>query len=90
MPKNDKIRHADLSKMTDNDLINELVYFENHAYEIGDNIKKRIIKMLNEIYRIATKTEKPTVPLWKLHEDQQSATDRMQAIIEELEYRRLP
>lgn len=91
MPKNNnRTRHADLAKMHDNNLINELVYLETHAYQIGDNIKARIKKMLKDSYIGGLKLEPLQVPIWKLHEDHQSATDRMQAIIEELEYRQIP
>jgi len=85
MPKNNNIlRHPELSKITDKQLLIEMQYecdAANESYmkcrEVIECLKRRI--PINN-----------TVPLWRLNEDAQLHADRFQAIIDEINYRQIP
>lgn len=82
------IIHPDLSKMTDKQLEKELIYLDSHAISISAEIITRRVDIIARQYHLSYNTH--TIPLWKLHEDYQACTDRMLAIVEELQYRQIP
>lgn len=76
------IRHADLSKMTDQQLQIELLYCYSACQSAGARVQEAI-------HNIRTHRPNP-IPVWRLHEDYQIHTERLQAIIEEIQYRQIP
>lgn len=73
--------------MTDRQLEKELIYLEGHCVDISTAIHNSVRAILIGL----VKTMPPqAVPLWKRHEDHQACTDRIQAIVEELNYRAIP
>lgn len=78
------IRHHDLAKLSTKELQAELLYLDGHANEINKAIQGRIAQMMLGIQYAVS------IPIWKLHEDYSACTDRMQAIVEEIEFRKTP
>lgn len=79
------IRHSDLSKLSDMELELELTYTAQNHFNIYREINTRITMLIKQ-HRVVVFQ----VPTWKLHEDLSAAADRIEAIIEEIEYRQIP
>jgi alanine-alpha-ketoisovalerate/valine-pyruvate aminotransferase len=76
------VRHADLSKMSDKILRLE-------AQQLFDNIqalhKKLGISLIDRMNR-----QHCAVPSWKYMQDMQITVDRLEAVLDELNYRSIP
>ena len=85
------IRHPDLSRLTDLQLSKELDYTINQIMRAPVRIWDQC-RLLEHIARHPEIGAKPTalVPFWKLHEDYMLHTERLQHIVDEIEYRRIP
>lgn len=85
-----QVRYSDLSKLTDVELAAEMEYLYTRG--IPDKIKT--VSTFCQIFRHPTDYKRlretfQVVPAWKHVEDLQMMVERMQAISEELEYRRI-
>lgn len=76
------IRHPDLSRLSEKQLMSELNYLEFWGKEVWLGIHKAL--------EIISRGGLLIIPIWKLQEDLQCAIDRQAAILEELNYRDIP
>lgn len=76
------IRHPDLSRFSEKQLMNELNYLEFWGKEIWLGIQRGM--------EIIGRGGRLSIPIWKLQDDLQCAIDRQAAILEELNYRDIP
>lgn len=79
------VRHPDLSRLSDRQLELDITYTLQNHFEIYQRIRTRLTILANTKISVQN-----VVPTWKLHEDLQTAAERIEAIIEELEYRQIP
>lgn len=79
-PKN--IRHPDLSKLSEKQLMNELNYWSFWAQEVFQGIQRgmQLIGMGQPL----------SIPISALQYDLQCAIDRQEAILQELNFRDIP
>ncbi len=82
MSNQNNIRHHDLSKLSEKQLMDELNYLEFWSNEIYAGIK-RCLDLIGRAQRLQ-------IPISKLQYDLQCAIDRQAAILEELNYRDIP
>jgi len=76
------IRNADLSKMSDTALEKKSDYLYNQCFRsLG------IIQHNTQCLRFGGRL---TVPIWILTEDYRLLTERLQMVMEEIEYRKIP
>jgi len=73
------IKHPDITKLRDDQLTNEAQYLLEHGKSICADVSSGFYSMTNCL------TTRP--PVWKTIEDLQLAYDRLQAVIEEIQYR---
>jgi len=76
------IRNADLSKMSDKALESEADYLYNQCF-------RTIVKITHNTNCIKL-GEILTVPIWKLTEDYNLLIERIQMVMEEIQYRKIP
>jgi hypothetical protein len=80
------VRNADLSKLSDIELLSEAQYL----YQVGIPEKLNIItRYTYDLHNRVIPTTSIQVPGWKHVEDLQNMLDRLQAISEEIEYRKI-
>lgn len=76
------IRNEDLSKMSDNELVNEIDYLLNQS-------KRIVVRLQIDIIRVTLK-KTFSVPIWRQTEDLDLLTERLQMVMDEIEYRKIP
>lgn len=85
------IRHPDLSRYTDKALKSEIKYLVEQCRTASRRIILQVHFFENMAEFALGKDEfSPGIlPFWILHEDYRIQTDRLQAVVEEIEYRRI-
>jgi len=86
-----KVRHFDLAKMSEKALHEQREYTMQCCNAAVERIRKKASQLdINGLFNYIVETPVSKIPFWKLLEDLSIHTDRMEAICEEIKYRRIP